>query len=100
MAGDIVIDPATFTAAAEGVESARADLEGAYANFHAVMSGLGDFLGNDDAGRQLKHEYEPSAQQFHKAVNKLLHQDLINLASSLRSDAASWINADTTKLGY
>ena len=100
MADDIVIDPATFTAAASGVESAQADLQGAYADFQAVLAGLGDFLGNDDAGRQLKEDYEPAAEQFRTAMDKLVHQDLPNLATSLRNDGASWTNADTTPFGY
>lgn len=99
MADDIVIDPASFGTAAAGVEGAHADLQGAYSNFRAVLGNLGDFLGSDDAGRQLKAEYGPASAQFTSAMDKLLGQDLVALAASLRADGQSWSNADTTGFG-
>ena len=59
MADEIYIDPASFDTAAAGIEQAQADLQGAFDDFNAVLGNLGDFLGNDDAGTQLKADYNP-----------------------------------------
>jgi len=99
VADEIIIDPVSFGTAASGVEDAQADLQASYANFRTVIGNLGDFLGNDDAGRQLKAEYDPASAQFTQAMGKLVEQDLTALAASLRADGASWSNADTTGFG-
>src|SRR6476661_3900894 len=99
MADEIYIDPATFDTAAVGIEKAQADLQGAFDNFNAVLGNLGDFLGNDDAGTQLKTDYNPAAENFRTGIQKLLGEDLPALASSLRADGQSWRNADTALFG-
>ena len=99
MADEIYIDPATFDAAAGGVDNARADLQGAYDTFKAVMGNLGDFLGNDDAGQQLKADYNPAYEDFRTAIEKVLGEDLPAFATSLRNDGQSWRNADTALFG-
>ena len=72
MADEIYIDPATFDTAAAGIEKAQADLQGAFDNFTAVLVNLGDFLGNDDAGTQLKADYNPASENFRTGIQKLL----------------------------
>jgi hypothetical protein len=104
MADEIYIDPATFDTAAAGIEKAQADLQGAFDNFTAVLftavlGNLGDFLGNDDAGTQLKADYNPASENFRTGIQKLLDEDLPAFATSLRNDGQSWRNADTALFG-
>lgn len=99
MADDLYIDPATFDSAAAAVDSAHSDLQGAYDNFRAVMNNLGNFLGGDDAGRQLHADYDPAESDFTAAIGKVLGSDLPAFATSLRNDAQSWRNADTALFG-
>ena len=99
MASEIEIDPASFDRAASGVEGAAGDLQAAYGTFKAVMANLGDFLGNDDAGKQLKAEYDPAYHDFRTAMEKLLDTDLPALGTSLRNDGQSWRNADEALFG-
>ena len=99
MADEIYIDPATFDTAAAGIEKAQADLQGAFDNFTAVLGNLGDFLGNDDAGTQLKADYNPASENFRTGIQKLLGGDLPAFATSLRNDGQSWRNADTALFG-
>lgn len=96
---DITIDPASFEAAAGGVEDVAHDLRGAYVGFKAVLSNLGNFLHDDDAGQQLKAEYEPAHESLRTAMDKLIDTDLQALSTSLRNDAKSWRNADQALLG-
>ncbi len=99
MADEIYIDPATFDAAATGVDDALSDLQGAYDNFKAVMGNLGDFLGSDDAGQQLHADYDPAYSDLTAAMGKLTGEDLPALATSLRNDGKSWRNADNALFG-
>ena len=99
MADEMYIDPATFDTAAAGIEKAQADLQGAFHNFTAVLGNLGDFLGNDDAGTQLKTDYNPASENFRTGIQKLLGEDLPAFATSLRNDGQSWRNADTALFG-
>jgi len=74
-------------------------LQGAFDNFTAVLGNLGDFLGNDDAGTQLKADYNPASENFRTGIQKLLVEDLPAFATSLRNDGQSWRNADTALFG-
>jgi hypothetical protein len=96
---EIEITPDSFEAAANGLKNALEDMKTARRTYNTVMDNLGDFLGNDDAGKQLKSEYDPAHTDFQTVINKLLDEDLPTLEASLRADAQSWRNADTAKFG-
>ena len=94
MTNEIIIDPNSFDAAAAGVDDAAVELQSAYEAFKRVVANLGDFLGNDDAGRQIKAQYDPSYEACRTAMEKLIGVDFPALSMSLRHDATSWRSAD------